>query len=110
MFKRLKNIDSKIKSKNKKESETIKNEEQSEVLKYESTVADKKSEEIVLLKDKLDFIFKNFGLNFISNGKNVLRELATDEKKTNYYNLIFEIDDKSVIKSVDFFKENWYIV
>ena len=42
LFKRLKNIESKIKGENKKESEPIKNEEQSEVLKDESTVADKK--------------------------------------------------------------------
>ena len=40
LFKRLKNIESKIKSENKKESELTKNEEQSEVLKDESTVAD----------------------------------------------------------------------
>ena len=41
LFKRLKNIESKIKGENKKESEPIKNEEQSEVLKDESTVVDK---------------------------------------------------------------------
>ena len=64
MFKRLKNIEGKIKGKNKKELEPIKNEEQSEVLKDESTVADKKSKEIVLLKDKLDYIFKNFDSRF----------------------------------------------
>ena len=40
LFKRLKNIESKIKSENKKESELTKNEEQSEVLKDESIVAD----------------------------------------------------------------------
>ena len=53
MFKRLKNIEGKIKSENKKESEPIKNEEQSEVLKDESTVVDKNSEKIALLKDEL---------------------------------------------------------
>ena len=42
LFKRLKNIEGKIKGENKKESEPIKNEEQSEVLKVESTVVDKK--------------------------------------------------------------------
>ena len=42
LFKRLKNIENKIKGENKKESEPIKNEEQSEVLKVESTVVDKK--------------------------------------------------------------------
>ena len=55
LFKRLKNIE----GENKKESEPIKNEEQLKVIKDESTVADKKPNEIVLLKDKLDFILKN---------------------------------------------------
>ena len=105
MFKRLKNIEGKIKSENKKESEPIKNEEQSKIVKDESTVTDKKSKEIVLLKDKLDFTFKNFDQNFNSTGKNILRKLAKDEKKTYYNNLFFEIDDKSVVKSVDFLEE-----
>ena len=43
LFKRLENIEGKIKNKNKKESEPIKNEEQLEVLKDESTIADKKT-------------------------------------------------------------------
>ena len=72
LFKRLKNIENKIKGENKKESEPIKNEEQLEVLENESTMADKKPKEVVLLKDKLDFIFKNFGLDFNSTGKNFL--------------------------------------
>ena len=43
LFKRLQNIENKIKSEDKKESELIKNEEQSELHKDdESTVADKK--------------------------------------------------------------------
>ena len=42
LFKRLKNIEGKIKSEDKKESEPIKNEKQSEVLKDGSTVGDKK--------------------------------------------------------------------
>ena len=41
-FKRLKNIENKIKSENKKESKPIKNEEQSEVLKDESILVGKK--------------------------------------------------------------------
>ena len=81
LFKRLENIEGKIKGKNKKESEPIKNEEQSEVLKDESTVADKKPKKIVLLKDKLDFIFKNFDSNFNSTEKKFLIRLAKDEKK-----------------------------
>ena len=69
LFKKLKNIEDKVKDENKKELKPIKNEEQSEVLKDESTVVDKKPKKIVLLKDKLDFIFKNFDSNFNSTGK-----------------------------------------
>ena len=54
------------------QNQPTKNEEQSEVLKDKSTVVDKKSKEIVLLKDKLDFIFKNFDSNFNSTGKKFL--------------------------------------
>ena len=68
-FKRLRNIEGKIKSENKKESEPIKNEEQSELLKDESTVVVKKPKKIVLLKEKLDHIFRNFGSNFDSTGE-----------------------------------------
>ena len=57
---------------------------------------------IVLLKDKLDFIFKNFGSNFNNTGKKFLIKLAKDEKKIDYNNLFFEIGDKSVVKDVDF--------
>ena len=81
MFKRLKNIEGKIKGKNKKELEPIKNEEQSEVLKDESTVADKKSKKILLLKDELDFIFKNVDSNFNSTGKNFLQSLLRMKKR-----------------------------
>ena len=42
LFKRLKNIEHKIKNENKKELEPIKNEEESEIVKDESTVTDKK--------------------------------------------------------------------
>ena len=103
LFKRIKDIENKIKGGTKKESEPIKNEEQSEVLKDESTMADKKPKEIVLLKDKLDFIFRNFGSNFNSTGKKFLIKLAKDEKKIDYSNFFFfETDDKLVVKSVDF--------
>ena len=64
-------------------------------------MADKKSKEIVLLKDKLDHIFKNFGPNFNITGKNFLVKLAKDEKKIDYNNLFFEIGDRSVARSVD---------
>ena len=105
-----KNIENKIKGENKKESEPIKNEEQLEVLKDESTVADKKPKQIVLLKGKLDFIFRNFDSNFNNTGKKVPLKLAEDEKKVDYNNLFFEIDSKSVVKSVDFLEEIgiWY--
>ena len=106
MFKRLKNIENKVKGKNKKELEPTKNKKQLEVRKDEPTVADKKPTKIVLLKDKLDFISKNFGSNFNNTGKKYLIKLAKDEKKIDYNNLYFEIDDKSVVKSVDFLKEN----
>ena len=46
LFKRLQNIEGKIKRENKKESEPIKNEEQSEIVKDSSTVADKKSKKL----------------------------------------------------------------
>ena len=71
----------------------------------ESTVADKKSKEIVLLKDKLNFIFKNFVSNFNRTGKKFLTKLAKDKEKIDYNNFIFEIDDKSVVKSAAFLKE-----
>ena len=103
LFKRLENIEEKIKGKNKKESEPIKNEEQLEVLKDESTIVDKKPKKIVLLKDKLDFIFKDFDFN--STGKNFLKELAKDEEKIDYNNLSLKIYNKSVVKSANFFKK-----
>ena len=104
-FKRLKNIESKIKNEDKKESKTIKNEEQSEPIEDQSTMADKKPKEIVLLKHRLDNIFKNSGTNFDSAGKKFLENLAKDEKKIDYNNLFFNIDDKPVVKIVDFLEE-----
>ena len=98
LFKRLKNIENKIKDENKEELKPVKNEEQSEVLKNESTVDDKKPKEIVLLKGKLNYIFKNFGSNFNITGKTFLIKLAKDEEKIDYNNLFFSKDDKSVVK------------
>ena len=105
LLKRLKNIEGKTKSKDKKESDPIKNEEQSETVKGELTVVDKKPKEIVLLKNKLDYIFKNFNSNFNSTGKNFLKRLAKDEKKIDYNNLFFEIEGKFVVKDADFLKQ-----
>ena len=50
LFKRLKNIENKIKNENKQELEPIKKEEQPEVLKNESTVADKKPKKAFIAK------------------------------------------------------------
>ena len=57
-------------------------------------MVDKKPKKVVLLKDKLDFIFKYFDSNFNSNGNNFLTKLAKDGKKIDYNNLFFEINDK----------------
>ena len=105
LFKRLKNIEDKIKDENKKESEPIKMEQQLEPIEDQSTMADKKPKEIVLLKHRLDNIFKNSGTNFDSAGKKFLESLAKDEKKIDYNNLFFNIDDKPVVKIVDFLEE-----
>ena len=104
-FKRLKNIKGKIKDGNKKKSEPIKNEEQSDAIKDKSTMADKKPKEIVLLKDKVDYILQKFGSRFNSTGKYFPKRLPKDEKEIHYNYLFSEIDDKSVVKSVDFLEE-----
>ena len=57
----------------------------------------------MLLKDKLDFIFKDFDFN--STRKNFLKELAKDEEKIDYNNLSLKIYNKSVVKSANFFKK-----
>ena len=77
-----------LKAKIKKESKLIKNEEQWEIVKYEWTVADKKPKEIVLQKDNLGYIFKDFGTNFNNTGKKFLKKLAKDEKKIDYNNFL----------------------
>ena len=59
----------------------------------------------MLLKDKLDYIIKDFGTNFNSTGKNFLKNLAKDEKNIDYNNLFFKINDKSVAESADFLEE-----
>ena len=61
----------------------------------------KEPRKIVLLKDRLDYIFTNFSSNFNSTGKNFLKKLAKDEEKIDYNDLFFEIDDP-VIRSYDF--------
>ena len=49
-------------------------------------MVDKKPKEILLVKDKLDYIFKNFGSNCNSTGKSFLKKLAKNEKKIDYNN------------------------
>ena len=61
----------------------------------------KEPRKIVLLKDRLDYIFTNFSSNFNSTGKNFLKKLAKDEEKVDYNDLFFEIDDP-IIRSYDF--------
>ena len=68
-------------------------------------MADKKSKIIVLLKDELDFMLKNFDSNFNSTGNTFLKKLTKDEKKTDYNNLLFSIDNESVAEDVDFLEK-----
>ena len=63
----------------------------------------KESRKIVLLKDRLDYIFTNFTSNFNSTGKNFLKKLAKYEEKIGYSNLFSEIEDPDII-SYDFFE------
>ena len=53
----------------------------------------KEPRKILLLKDRLDYIFTKFSSNFNSTGKNFLIKLAKDEKKIDYNNFFFELDD-----------------
>ena len=68
-------------------------------------MADKKSKIIVLLKDELDFMLKNFDSNFNSTGKTFLKKLTKDEKKIDYNNLLFSIDNEPVAEDVDFLEK-----
>ena len=81
LFKKLKNIEGQIKNGDKKELKPIKNEEQSKIVKDETTVTDKEPKKTVLLKGRLDYIFKNFNSNFNNTEKNFLKKLAKDETK-----------------------------
>ena len=53
----------------------------------------KEPRKILLLKDRLDYIFTKFSSNFNSTGKKFLIKLAKDEKKIDYNNFFFELDD-----------------
>ena len=50
----------------------------------------------------LDFIFKTFGSNFNSAWKKILINLAKDEKKIDYNNWFFEINNELISKDIDF--------
>ena len=63
----------------------------------------KKTRKIILIKDRLDYIFESFSSSFSSTGINFLNRFSQDEKKIDYNNLFFEIDDP-VIKSYNFLK------
>ena len=52
-------------------------------------VKKRKSLEIVLLKDRLDYVFTNFSSNFNSTGKIFLKNPAKNEEKIDYNNLFF---------------------
>lgn len=68
-------------------------------------MVNKKTEEIVLLKDRLDYIFKNFDSNFTKAGKIFLIKLAKNEDQIDYYNLFFKIDGSPIVKSLNFLEK-----
>ena len=43
-------------------------------------------------------------------GKTFLKKLAEDENQINYNNLVFKIDDSSIVESVYFIGKSWYTV
>ena len=45
---------------------------------------EEKSEEFVLLKNKLNEILMNFDINFNNKGKNILEKVASNERMINY--------------------------
>ena len=55
----------------------------------------------MLLKGELDYIVKNFN----STGKYFLIRHAKNEKKIDYNNSFFKINDASVVKEADFLEE-----
>ena len=48
---------------------------------------------------------KNSQKQFNSTGKNFLKKLAKDEKKIDYNNLFFGIDNQFILQDADFLKE-----
>ena len=78
----------------------ISNKEQLEATKNQSNTFDKKPRKVVLLKHRLDYIFKTFSLNFNSTGKDFLKKLAKGKEKIEY-NFFFKITDP-VIEGYNF--------
>ena len=70
-----------LKAKIKKNQNQLKMKNSQKYLKMDQLSAIKSLKEFVLLKDKLDYISKNFDSNFNSAGKNCLKKLAKDEKR-----------------------------
>ena len=68
-----------------------------QIKKNQNQLKTDKKPKLALLKDKLDHIFKTFGPYFHRTEKNLLKKLAKDERKIDYNNFLFEIDDGSVI-------------
>ena len=68
-----------------------------QIKKNQNQLKTDKKPKLVLLKDKLDHIFKTFGPHFNRTEKNLLKKLAKDERKIDYNNFLFEIDDGSVV-------------
>ena len=60
---------------------------------FKKTWKGKKLRSIMLLRDNLNYILKNFDMNFTIKGKNILKKAATDEKMINYNNLFLKADD-----------------
>ena len=56
-----------------------------------------------MLKNNLDDILLNYELNIGSEGKNILKELADDERNINYKSLFFKSGNPT-IDNYDFFK------
>ena len=67
---------------------------------------EKKSGNIILLKDSLNNILMNFNMNFTKTGTDILKKFVTDERMINYNNPFFKTGN-----SIDnlVFKKIWYI-
>ena len=64
---------------------------------------EEKPEMIMLLRDELNDILVNYDMNISFEGKNILIELARDEKLISYNNLLFKTGDP-IISNCNFLK------